>query len=114
MRYGFILRPLKQSLENTSAWSLLGNASVAHKRSAKAIQCLGHVLATAPDSAESVYHLGAIQRLHDESKRANECFCDTLALKPRQAQAQWCGLSVERIVTLECDTLVHGSAALPA
>ena len=79
------MRSLKQSLENTSAWSLLGNTRMAQKQSAKAIQCFGHVLATAPDSAESVYHLGAIQQLHDESKRANECFCDTLALKPRQA-----------------------------
>ena len=84
------------------------------KQSAKAIQCFGHVLATTPDSAESVYHLGAIQQHHDESKRANEFFYGTLALKPRQAYEQWCGLSVERIVTLECDTLVHGSAAVPA
>ena len=85
MRYQVVLRSLKQSPDNTSAWSLLGNARVAHKQYAKAIQCFGRVLTTAPNSAEVVNNLDAMHQLRGESKRATECFYRTLALKPSES-----------------------------
>ena len=72
MRYEVVLQSLKQAPDNTSTLSLLGKARVAHKQYAKAIQCFGRVLATAPDLAEVVNNLGAMHQLRGESKRAAE------------------------------------------
>ena len=87
------LAVVKQTPENTAAWSLLGNARVAQKRYANAIRCYGRVLAAAPDSAEMLNNLGAVHQLCGESKRAAECFHRALALKPDYAQAH-CNLGV--------------------
>ena len=82
MQYEFALPSLKQSPGNTPAWSLLGNARVAQKQYARAIQCYGRVLAAAPDSAEVVNNLGVICQIRDESKRTTEFFYRAFALKP--------------------------------
>jgi len=70
MRCDFVLRSLKQSPDNTAAWSFFGNSRVAQKQYANAIQRCGRVLAAAPDSAEALNNLGAMHQLRGESKRA--------------------------------------------
>jgi len=87
------LAVVKQTPENTAAWSLLGNAYVAQKQYANAIRCYGRVLAAAPESAEVLNNLGAVHQLRGDSKRAAECFRRALALKPGYAQAH-CNLGV--------------------